>query len=82
MQIRACNSSPIYQVYLDLSKVYDSIDREKTLKIMEKYKIGPNIRNYVRKVWDRQVFSYASRDFTATASRLSKDARNETQTHQ
>ena len=56
MQIEACKSTPIYQVYLDLSKAYDSIDQESTLRIMEKYKIGPNIRRYVQKVWDNQNF--------------------------
>ena len=56
MQIEACNSSPIYQVYLDLSKAYDSIDRDRTLEIMKKYKVGPNIRNYVKQVWDKQIF--------------------------
>ena len=56
MQIDACSSAPVYQVYLDLSKAYDSIDRDRTLNIMEKYKIGPNVRNYIKKVWDNQVF--------------------------
>ena len=56
MQIGACTSSPLYQVYLDLSKAYDSIDRDKTMSILEKYKVGPNVRNYIRKVWDSQRF--------------------------
>jgi len=30
MQIEACTSSPAYQVYLDLSKAYDSIDQDQT----------------------------------------------------
>ena len=56
MQIASCNSTPLYQIYLDLSKAYDSIDREQTLEIMRTYKIGPNIRQYVKKVWDQQTF--------------------------
>ena len=56
MQIAFCNSIPLYQIYLDLSKAYNSIDREQTLEIMRKYRVGPNIRNYVKTVWDQQTF--------------------------
>ena len=56
MQIASCKSTPLYQIYLDLSKAYDSIDREQTLAIMEKYRVGPNIRRYVAQVWSRQKF--------------------------
>ena len=81
MQIEACTSSPVYQVYLDLSKAYDSIDRDRTLKIMEKYKIGPNIRNYIKKYGTIKNFTYDNQGFTVTASRLKEDARKATQTH-
>ena len=56
MQIASCRSTPLYQIYLDLSKAYDSIDRDRTLDIMTKYKVGPNICRYVAKVWDQQKF--------------------------
>ena len=63
MQIASCNSTPLYQIYLDLSKAYDSIDREQTLEIMRKYKVGPNIRNYIKKIWDQQTFYLQQSDF-------------------
>ena len=37
MQMAACRSETMYHIYLDLRKVYDSIDRNKILRILEKY---------------------------------------------
>ena len=50
MQIASCKSVPLYQICLDLSKAYNSINRERTLELMKTYKVGPNIRSYVAKV--------------------------------
>ena len=55
-QMAACESKTIYKIFLDLRKAYDSIDRKRVLRLMEKYKIGPNIRRYVAKVWENQEF--------------------------
>ena len=52
----ACESKTIYKIFLDLRKVYNSIDRRRVLRLMEKYKIGPNIRRYITKVWESQEF--------------------------
>ena len=49
---------------------------------MEKYKIGPNIRNYIKKYGTIKNFTYNNQGFTVTASRLKEDARKATQTHQ
>ena len=43
MQIAACSSTTLYQVYLDFKKAYDSIDRGRVLLLLEKYRVGPNI---------------------------------------
>ena len=56
MQIAACQSDTIYQVYLDLRKAYDSIARNRVVKLLEKYKVGPNIRKYIYEIWDKQTF--------------------------
>ena len=56
MQIAACKSDTIFQVFLDLRKAYDSIDRNRVLKLLEKYGVGPNITNYIKEVWDNQLF--------------------------
>ena len=52
----ACRSETIHQIFLDLRKAYDSIDRRRTIKILEKYKVGPNIRRYISSIWEKQQF--------------------------
>ena len=46
----------LYQIYLDLTKAYDSIDRAQVMKTLEIYKVGPRIRRYIEKVWSDQEF--------------------------
>ena len=55
-QMATCNSETLYQVFLDLRKAYDSIDRGRVLKLLEKYKVGPNLRRYINNVWQKQHF--------------------------
>ena len=33
---------PLYQIYLDLRKAYNALDRERCLKILAGYGVGPN----------------------------------------
>ena len=50
MQIATCESETICQVFLDLKKVNDSMDRETVLMLLEKYRMGPNLLACIRKV--------------------------------
>ena len=52
----ACSAETIYQIFLDLRKAYDSIDRKRVIQILKKYKVGPKIRNYIWKIWEKQKF--------------------------
>ena len=63
MQIAACQSDTLYQIYLDLRKAYDSIARNRVLKLLEKYGVGPNIRNYIHDIWDKQIFILRQAEF-------------------
>ena len=63
IQIATCRSETTYQVYLDLRKAYDSIDRDRTLAIMAKYGIGPRILRYIGHVWDSQRFLLRQQGF-------------------
>ena len=56
LQLAVHTSETTYQVYLDLKKAYDSIDRDRIIHIMKKYGVGPNICRYVQNVWSNQSF--------------------------
>jgi len=44
---------PLHQVYLDFAKAYDSLDRDRTLIILQDYGVGPNMLRLLRQFWDR-----------------------------
>lgn len=56
MQLATCSGETRYQIFLDLQKACDSINRSQVFKILKKYKIGENIRNIIEKVWNKQQF--------------------------
>ena len=41
----------LYQIFLDLTKAYDTLDRERSLAIFEEYGIGPSVRSLLRNFW-------------------------------
>ena len=43
MQIAACKNETTFQLYLDLKKAYDYINWDRTLEVMQKYGVGPQI---------------------------------------
>jgi len=72
MQMATCTSETLYQVYLDLSKAYDSIDRGRVLLLLEKYKVGPRIRKYIETVWENQRFVLRQSQFYSKAVEVEK----------
>ena len=45
---------PVFEVYLDLKKAYDTVDRERLLEILEKYGVGECTLRLLRTYWDNQ----------------------------
>ena len=54
---------PMYQIFFDLRKAYDSIHREVVLALLERYSVGPNIRRYVENIWEDQKFFHKQGGF-------------------
>ena len=63
MQIAGCESETIYQIFLDLRKAYDSIARNRVLKLLEKYGVGQNVREYIAEIWRNQRFVLRQANF-------------------
>ena len=49
IQETTCNYKTLYQIYLDLAKAYDSVDREQVMEILKEYRVGPRIRRYIKR---------------------------------
>ena len=53
-QLATIDQAPLYKIFLDLKKAYDTLDRERALEILEGYGVGPNARRLLRNFWDNQ----------------------------
>ena len=52
MQWATVQSLPYFQIFLDLTKAFDSIDRDRLLDILAGYGFGPNIIRFLRTNWN------------------------------
>ena len=44
----------LFQMFLDIRKAYDPLDREKYIEVMRGYGVGPNITQLLNSYWERQ----------------------------
>ncbi len=47
-----CDQCPLYQIYVNLKKVYNALDREQTLNILAAYKVRPKMLRLQKHFWD------------------------------
>ena len=50
MQLASYLCQPLYQIYLDLTKAYDTLDRTRTLSLLKAYGLGPHTRSLIQSV--------------------------------
>ena len=46
------NQCPLYEIYVDLKKLYDAIDRGRMMEILNAYGIGPNLLRLQNLFWE------------------------------
>ncbi len=52
-QLAWIEQEPLYQVFIDLRKVYDHLDQERCLAIMTGYGVGPKLLGLQTKFWNQ-----------------------------
>ena len=52
MQLAQRTNKPLHMIFLDLKKAYDTLDRDRTMKILEGYGIRENVRRIIGKIWN------------------------------
>jgi hypothetical protein len=51
MQLAQRSNKPLYMVFMDLKKAYDTLDRDRTMEILEGYGVGVNLRRFIERIW-------------------------------
>jgi hypothetical protein len=51
-QLAWVDQALLYQIYLDLKKAYDTLDRMQCLETLAGYRVGPNLLRLQKHFWD------------------------------
>jgi len=50
-QLRSRSDEPLFMIFLDLKKAYDTLDRTQAMRILKGYGVGRNIRRIIDTIW-------------------------------
>ena len=53
-QLAVIVHGPLFQVFLDVRKAYDSLDQGRCTKILHEYGLGPQLQRLLQRYWDKQ----------------------------
>ena len=60
-QLAGLVHKPLFQVFLDVPKSYDSVDRGVCMEILRGYGFGPNLHRLLQRYWENQVLVWKAR---------------------
>jgi hypothetical protein len=52
MHLAHIRGTPLYQIFLDLSKAYDTLDRTRTLQLLQRYGMRERILQVLTNFWN------------------------------
>ena len=66
MQLASHGLCLLFQIFIDLTKAYDTLDHEYVLHILQGYGVGPNLCQLIQVVWDNLLFVPKSAGYYGT----------------
>jgi hypothetical protein len=75
MQLAQRSTKPYYMVFLDLKKAYDTLDRNRTLQILEGYGLGANLRRFLSMIWEGDTMVPKQSGYFGKAFKASRGVR-------
>ena len=51
MQISKRQSDPLYMIFLDIKKAYDTLDRDRTMQLLKEYVVGERVTRIINRIW-------------------------------
>ena len=52
MQLTMRTCTPLFMIFLDLKKAYDTLDRTQAIRILEGYGVGPRLIQIIKNIWE------------------------------
>ena len=70
MQLHCRQNEPLFMIFIDLKKAYDTLDRSAALRVLKGYGVGPNILRILASTWENDTMvprqsGYFGRSFHA-----------------
>ena len=53
-ELASIDQEPLFLVFLDLRKAYDTLDCVRILQTLDRYGVGPKIRGLLEELWEKQ----------------------------
>ena len=52
MQLHTRSHIPLYMIFMDLKKAYDTLDRNQAVRVLKGYGVGPAIIRIIERIWE------------------------------
>ena len=75
MQFQYRKDNPLYMVFIDLKKAYDTLDRGQALRILKGYGVGPAICKIISLIWEGDKMIPRQAGYYGRAFRASRGVR-------
>ena len=75
MQLAKRNKHPLYMIFLDIKKAYDTLDRQRAINLLRKYGLGDKICNLIGKMWEDDTIVPKQQMFYGTPFKAERGVR-------